>query len=280
MVTGCLASLACGGGHRQVLEIEGRAALLWVGYDLGLDTLALDMMHADFDLVTGLLSQARCHPLVQSVAAWRPWLGRQRRPGLPGRYRRCAGSSLMPRPYGVRGGWRATFTGVVLEYAMRAGFTGEGLAALTEYTAEGENLFGLPAASRPCAAVIDQVLACLAAANLIKPASALAALELGVQPGTPSRRLTGIFRASPSRPAAADLVPSCRSVRLYRLAASGQGMACAWPRTACSIDDEQESHLGDVPGGLDCSVGGALPGLGFGFPAMSFLLCGGHGWPG
>jgi predicted dehydrogenase len=41
----------------QVLEIEGRTALLWPGYDLGLDTLALDMMHADFDLVTGLLGQ-------------------------------------------------------------------------------------------------------------------------------------------------------------------------------------------------------------------------------
>jgi hypothetical protein len=40
-----------------VLEIEGRTALLWPGYDLGLDTLALDMMHADFDLVTSLLGQ-------------------------------------------------------------------------------------------------------------------------------------------------------------------------------------------------------------------------------
>jgi hypothetical protein len=39
----------------------------------------------------------------------------------------------------------------------------------------------LPAASRPCAAVIDQVLACLAAANLIEPASALAALELTLE---------------------------------------------------------------------------------------------------
>src|SRR6516165_293447 len=42
-------------GPLQVLEIEGRTALLWPGYDLGLDTLAMDMMHADFDLVTGLL---------------------------------------------------------------------------------------------------------------------------------------------------------------------------------------------------------------------------------
>src|SRR5262249_27525195 len=44
-------------GPLQVLEIEGRTALLWPGYDLGLPTLALDMMHADFDLVTGLLGQ-------------------------------------------------------------------------------------------------------------------------------------------------------------------------------------------------------------------------------
>jgi hypothetical protein len=40
-----------------VLEIEGRTALLWSGYELGLDTLALDMMHADFDLANSLLSQ-------------------------------------------------------------------------------------------------------------------------------------------------------------------------------------------------------------------------------
>ena len=43
-------------GPLKVLEIEGRTAL-WEGYDLGLQTLALDMMHADFDLVTGLLGQ-------------------------------------------------------------------------------------------------------------------------------------------------------------------------------------------------------------------------------
>jgi predicted dehydrogenase len=36
-------------GPLKVLEIEGRTALLWEGYDLSLQTLALDMMHADFD---------------------------------------------------------------------------------------------------------------------------------------------------------------------------------------------------------------------------------------
>ena len=44
-------------GPLKVLKIEGRTTLLWEGYDLGLQTLALDMMHADFDLVTGLLGR-------------------------------------------------------------------------------------------------------------------------------------------------------------------------------------------------------------------------------
>ena len=83
-------------------------------------------------------------------------------------------------PYGMRGGWRATFTGGVLEYAMRAGFTGQGPATLTEHTADGERPIDLPAAGPPYAAVIDHVRACLAgrADNRLEPASALPALEL------------------------------------------------------------------------------------------------------
>jgi predicted dehydrogenase len=167
-------------GPLMVLEIEGRTALLWPGYDLGLDTLALDMMHADFDLVTSLLGQ----PSTVDVA-------RAARPGGRGSaaevlltyqdaFARCASSSLMPMPFGMRGGWRATFTGGVLEYAMRAGFTGQGPATLTEHTAGGEQPIDLPAAGPPYAVVIDHVLACLAghAENLIEPASALPALEL------------------------------------------------------------------------------------------------------
>ena len=45
-------------GPLQVLEIEGRTALLGPEHDLGRNTtLALDMMHADFDLITNLLGQ-------------------------------------------------------------------------------------------------------------------------------------------------------------------------------------------------------------------------------
>jgi predicted dehydrogenase len=167
-------------GPLQVLDVEGRTALLWEGYDLGLDTLALDMMHADFDLVTSLLGQ----PATIHVAGTGGPGGRGSAAevilGYPDAIARCASSSLMPQPYGVRGGWRATFTGAVLEYAMRAGFTGQGPATLTEFTADGERPIDLPAASPPYAAVIDHVLACLTghAGNLIDPASALPALEL------------------------------------------------------------------------------------------------------
>jgi hypothetical protein len=62
---------------------------------------------------------------------------------------------------------------------MRAGFTGQGPATLTEHTADGERPVDLPDTS-PYEAMIDHVLACLhgEADNLIKPASALLALEL------------------------------------------------------------------------------------------------------
>jgi predicted dehydrogenase len=166
-------------GDLKALEIEGRTALLWPGYELGLQTLALDMMHSDFDLVTGLLGYpSMVHALGVDGPAGRGSAA-EIILGYPGAVARCTSSALMPAPYGVRGGWRATFTGGVLEYAMRAGFTGQGPATLTEHSADGERVIDLPAAS-PYAEMIDHVLACLAgrADNLIDPASALPALEL------------------------------------------------------------------------------------------------------
>jgi predicted dehydrogenase len=167
-------------GPLQVLEIEGRTALLWPGYDLGLDTLAMDMMHADFDLVISLLGQP---DTIQVTGTGNPG-GRGSAAevllGYPQAFARCTSSSLMPQPYQVRGGWRATFPGAVLEYAMRAGFTGEGSSSLTEVTAEAERPIDLPDTGPPYAAVIDHTLACLTgdATNLIEPASALPALQL------------------------------------------------------------------------------------------------------
>ena len=167
-------------GPLRVLEIEGRTALLWEGYDLGLNTLALDMMHADFDLVTSLLGRPGTVQVTGTGGPGGRGSAAEVILGYPTAMARCASSSLMPQPYGVRGGWRATFAGGVLEYAMRAGFTGQGPATLTEVTAGGERPIDLPAAAPPYAAVIDHVLACLTghASNLIEPASALPALEL------------------------------------------------------------------------------------------------------
>ena len=166
-------------GPLKVLEIEGRTALLWPGYDLTLHTLALDMMHADFDLITGLLGR----PDTVHVAGTDGPAGRGSAAavllGYPDAFARLSSTSLMPQPYGMRGGWRATFPGAVLEYAMSAGFTGQGPATLTEYTADGERPIEL-ADTSPYAAMIDHVLACLTgqADNRIEPASALPALEL------------------------------------------------------------------------------------------------------
>lgn len=67
----------------------------------------------------------------------------------------------MPRPYAMRGGWRATFTDAVLEYVMRAGATGQGPSTLTEHTTDGERFIELPGTS-PYMAMIDHVLACIA----------------------------------------------------------------------------------------------------------------------
>jgi hypothetical protein len=52
----------------------------------------------------------------------------------PGAIAVCSASSLMPVPYGVRGGYRAVFTGGVLESAWTAGYEGSGPTVLTEYT--------------------------------------------------------------------------------------------------------------------------------------------------
>ena len=167
-------------GPLRVLEIEGRTALLWEGYDLGLDTLALDMMHADFDLVTSLLGQPGTVHVTGAAGPGGRGSAADVILAYPHAIARCTSSSLMPMPYGMRGGWRATFTGGVLEYVMRAGFTGQGPATLTEHTADGEQPIDLPAVGPPYAVVIDHVLACLAdhTGNLIEPASALPALEL------------------------------------------------------------------------------------------------------
>ena len=166
-------------GVLQVLELESHTALLWEGCDLSLQTLAMDMMHASFDLITGLLGLPQTIQVVGTDGAAGRGSAAEVVLGYPHAIARCTGSALMPQLYGMSGGTRATFTGGVLEYALRAGFTGQGPSTLTAYTAEGQHPIDLPSTS-PYEAVIEHVFACLTgqADNLIEPASALAALEL------------------------------------------------------------------------------------------------------
>lgn len=92
-------------GPLKVLEIEGRTALLWPGYDLSLHTLALDMMHADFDLVTGLLGYPDTVQIVGVEGANSRGSAAVVVLAYPDAFARCTSSSLMPQPYGMRGGW-------------------------------------------------------------------------------------------------------------------------------------------------------------------------------
>ena len=131
----------------MVLEIEARTALLWEGHDLGLQTLALDMTHADFDLVTDLLGRPQTVHVAGTEGPARPRFGRRRPPRLPPSPSPTTSSSLMPQPYQIRGGYRATFTDAVLEYEMRAGYTGQGPSTLTETTADGQHPIDLPGTS-------------------------------------------------------------------------------------------------------------------------------------
>ncbi|MFD3870275.1 Gfo/Idh/MocA family protein [Streptomyces sp. NPDC058623] len=161
------------------LETESRTALLWPGYDLALGSLAMDVMHADFDLVTSLLGA----PDTVHVTGTEGPGGRGSAAdvilGYPNATARCSASSLMPKPYAMRGGYRATFTGAVLEHVTTAGPTGQGISTLTAHSADGEHTINLPD-THTYTQVIEHVLACLDGReeSRIDPTSALGALRL------------------------------------------------------------------------------------------------------
>jgi UDP-N-acetylglucosamine 3-dehydrogenase len=140
------------------------------------------MMHADFDLITTLLGHPDTVQLAGVDGSDATGSAATVLLAYPDAFARLSGSALMPQPYGMRGGWRATFADGVLDYAISAGFTGQGPATLTEHTSEGQHSLELSSTS-PYEAMIDHLLACLTgnAENLIEPATALPALELTLQ---------------------------------------------------------------------------------------------------
>jgi predicted dehydrogenase len=166
-------------GRLQALELELRSALLWPGYDLRLDAIVLDMLHGDLDTLVQVLGMPESFTS-SAVAGAERGSAVQAAFAYPDAIVRVSGSSLMPGPYGVRGGYRATFTGGVLEHGFVAGFTGQAPQPVVhEYTDKGHR--ELPADGPDAyTAMIDHVLACLhgQAVNQLAPASVLDSLRL------------------------------------------------------------------------------------------------------
>jgi hypothetical protein len=99
--------------------------------------------------------------------------------GYPTAIVRCSASALLPKPYGVRGGYRAVFTGAAIESSWTAGYDGRPTTTLTEYTEQGQREVDLPARDA-YAAVIDHVVACCQGREVSRlgPASVLDTLQL------------------------------------------------------------------------------------------------------
>jgi UDP-N-acetylglucosamine 3-dehydrogenase len=92
---------------------------------------------------------------------------------------RCSASALLPKPYGMRGGYRAVFTEGAIESSWTAGYDGRPTTTLTEYTEQGQREVDLPARDA-YAAVIDHVIACCQGrdSSRLSPASVLDTLQL------------------------------------------------------------------------------------------------------
>jgi hypothetical protein len=99
--------------------------------------------------------------------------------GYPTAIVRCSASALLPKPYGMRGGYRAVFTEAAIESSWTAGYDGRPTTTLTEYTQQGQREVDLPAADA-YTAVIDHVIACCHGreASRLSPASVLGTLQL------------------------------------------------------------------------------------------------------
>lgn len=167
-------------GPLKALETELRSALLWEGYEIRLDSIAVDVMHSSLDTVV----MAFGRPTTTTAIGVEKESGGSASEVLldyPGAIVRCSASALMPKPYGLRGGSRATFSDAVLESSWTAGYDGRPSTMLTEYTAQDQRTIELPA-SDPYTAVIEHVLACIQerAASRLSPASVLDTLRVTI----------------------------------------------------------------------------------------------------
>ncbi|MCU1641589.1 MAG: hypothetical protein JWN03_1864 [Nocardia sp.] len=165
-------------GTLEQLTLWNRTALLWPGATLGLATLPLEAMHSDMDIVARTLGLPR-DITVATVARDDDSACIEATLTYENAFVRDTVSSLMPMPWGARGGYTATFTGGVLESTSTMGYDGKPTGTLTAYTPDGAHELTLAPADQ-YSAMIDHVFAVLRgeADNQISPASVLDALQL------------------------------------------------------------------------------------------------------
>lgn len=166
-------------GPLRTWEIDTRTALLWPGYNLQLDSLAMDALHTDLDIITTALGRP-ASTVAHGIQGEQRGSAAHVLLEYPGQVLvRCSASAFMPTSYGMGGGSRLVFTGGVLETEFTAGADGQGRTHLVEYTDAGRRTIDLPERA-PYTAVIDHVLACLAGkeTSRITPESVLEGLEL------------------------------------------------------------------------------------------------------
>jgi predicted dehydrogenase len=165
-------------GTLKALSIELRTALLWEGYQLGLDAIAMDVLHASLDAIATALGRPESMTAI-GVGKDTGGSAAEVLLGYPATIVRCSASALLPKPYGVRGGYRAVFSDAAIESSWTAGYDGRPTGTLIEYTQQGTRDIDLPARDA-YTAVIDHVIACCQGreASRLSPASVLDTLQL------------------------------------------------------------------------------------------------------
>jgi predicted dehydrogenase len=165
-------------GALKTLTIELRSALLWEGYQIGLDSIAMDVLHSSLDTIVVALGRPESLTAM-GVAKGTTASAAEVLLGYPSAIVRCGASALLPKPYGMRGGYRAVFTDAAIESSWTAGYDGRPTTTLIEYTEQGQRDIDLPARDA-YAAVIDHVIACCQGrdSSRLSPASVLDTLQL------------------------------------------------------------------------------------------------------
>jgi predicted dehydrogenase len=165
-------------GSLKTLTMELRSALLWEGYQIGLDAIAVDVLHSSLDTIVTALGRPESMTAM-GVAKDNAASAGEVLLGYPSAIVGCSASALLPKPYGMRGGYRAVCTEGAIESSWTAGYDGRPTTTLTEYTEQGSREVDLPARDA-YTAVIDHVLACCQGREVsrLSPASVLDTLQL------------------------------------------------------------------------------------------------------